>query len=81
MQVMPHAVPISDIKNKPTEVLELVEKGPVILTTRGSGVAVVTSINEWNTMAQRLARLERLMRLRAARQSKNLVDYEYANAG
>lgn len=81
MQVMPHAVPISDIKNKPTEVLELVEKGPVILTTRGSGVAVVTSINEWNTMALRLARLERLMRLRAARQSKDLVDYEYANAG
>lgn len=81
MQVMPHAVPISDIKNKPTEVLELVEKGPVILTTRGSGVAVVASINEWNTMAQRLARLERLMRLRAARQSKDLVDYEYANAG
>ena len=81
MQVMPNTVPISDIKNKPTEVLELVEKGPVILTTRGSGVAVVTSINEWNTMAQRLARLERLMRLRAARQSKNLVDYEYANAG
>ena len=81
MQVMPHTVPISDIKNKPTEVLELVEKGPVILTTRGSGVAVVASINEWNTMAQRLARLERLMRLRAARQSKNLVDYEYANAG
>ena len=81
MQVMPHAVPISDIKNKPTEVLELVEKGPVILTTRGSGVAVVASINEWNTMAQRLARLERLMRLRAARQSKNRVDYEYANAG
>lgn len=81
MQVMPHAVPISDIKNKPTEVLELVAKGPVILTTRGSGVAVVTSINEWNTMALRLARLERLMRLRAARQSKDLVDYEYANAG
>ena len=81
MQVMPHTVPISDIKNKPTEVLELVEKGPVILTTRGSGVAVVASINEWNTMALRLARLERLMRLRAARQSKNLVDYEYANAG
>jgi len=81
MQVMPNTVPISDIKNKPTEVLELVEKGPVILTTRGSGVAVVASINEWNTMAQRLARLERLMRLRAARQNKDLVDYEYANAG
>lgn len=81
MQVMPNAVPISDIKNKPTEVLELVEKGPVILTTRGSGVAVVASINEWNTMAQRLARLERLMRLRAARQRNDLVDYEYADAG
>lgn len=32
-------------------------------------------------MAQRLARLERLMRLRAARQRNDLVDYEYADGG
>jgi len=55
MQVMPNAVPISNIKNKPTEVLDLVEKGPIILTTRGNGVAVVASISEWNKIATQLA--------------------------
>lgn len=81
MQIMPNAVPISDVKNKPGEVLELVEKGPVILTTRGAGVAVIASLTEWNTMAARLARFERHARAEAAALRKDFVDYDYANAG
>lgn len=80
MQLMPSAVPITKIKSDPTEVLELVAKGPVMLTTRGNGVAVIASINEWNSMAERLKRFERHERVRAAIRRNDFVDYEYADA-
>lgn len=79
MQTMPNAVPITKIKNDPTEVLGLIERGPVMLTTRGTGVAVITSLNEWNSMAERLKRYERHERLRAAIRRNDVVDYEYAD--
>lgn len=80
MQLMPNAVPISDIKNKPSDVLGLVKQGPVLLTTRGTGVAVITDVSEWNAMAQRLARLERLMRLDETIKRNDVMDYEHADA-
>jgi prevent-host-death family protein len=82
MQIMPNTVPISDVKNRPGEVLDLIEQGPIILTTRGNGVAVMTSLNTWNAMAARLARLERLRRLDEAimeADAGKVVAYEYAN--
>lgn len=76
MVIMPTAVPISKVKTDPTEVLELIEQGPVMLTTRGNGVAVLASLNEWNTIAVRLARLERHARAEAAALRQDFVDYE-----
>lgn len=78
---MPTAVPISKVKTDPTEVLELIEQGPVMLTTRGNGVAVLASLNEWNRIAARLDRFERHARAEAAALRQDFVDYEYADAG
>ncbi len=80
MTIMPVAVPISKVKTDPTEVLEMIEKGPVMLTTRGNGVAVIASLNEWNTMAERLARFERHARAEAAAIRQDFVDYKDENA-
>jgi prevent-host-death family protein len=81
MIAMPTAVPISKVKTDPTEVLSLIEQGPIMLTTRGNGVAVIASLSEWNSIAARLARLERHARAEAAALRQDFMDYEYADAG
>jgi prevent-host-death family protein len=48
--------PISIMKQRPHNVLRKLEAGPVLLSVRGKGAAVMTSIEEWNQIADELHR-------------------------
>lgn len=77
MQAMPSAVPITKIKSDPTEVLGLIEKGPVMLTTRGTGVAVIASLGEWNDMVKQLSE----KRFTEAHMKALALAYQYEREG
>ena len=47
--------PITHIQTKPTEVLAMLEKGPVILAQRSRPAAVLVSVEEWDRIVDTLA--------------------------
>lgn len=82
MQLALEAVPITELKTGPSKLIEKLAKKPLMLTQKGKSIAVMVSPEDWNAREERLARLERLMRLQAAIDKANageLVEYEYAN--
>ena len=80
MQTIPRTIPITKVKSDPGEVLSLIKQGPVLLTNRGSGAAVMTSLEEWNRIAEQLARLRRAQRYRAAMRRNDTVDFDNADS-
>lgn len=59
MQKTMRVEPISAMQQRPQQVLEQLSEGPVMLSVRGKGAAVVTSIEDWDRIADRLNFLER----------------------
>ncbi len=59
MQTALPVQPISQLQQRPTDLLNMVADGPVILAQRSKSVAVITSIENWNIIAARLAQFER----------------------
>jgi prevent-host-death family protein len=53
--------PITHMQTKPTEVLSLLDAGPVILAQRSKPAAVLVSVAEWDSIADELARLTRIV--------------------
>jgi prevent-host-death family protein len=47
MLATPQILPISDMRNRHPEVMKKLEKGPVFLTLRGEGAAVLLSTEQW----------------------------------
>lgn len=50
MLATPQILPISDMRNRHPEVLKKLEKGPVFLTLRGEGTAVLLSTEQWERL-------------------------------
>lgn len=46
----PQILPMSDMRNRHTEVMEKLVNGPVFLTRHGSGEAVLLSIEQWDKL-------------------------------
>ncbi len=46
--------PISDLRHRQGEILAQLAKGPVILTQRGRGAAVLLSMQQWQALNERL---------------------------
>ena len=58
MLVLPQMEVISNLKNRPTQVLAKIRRGPVVLMQRSKPAAVLVSVVEWERTSQRLAELE-----------------------
>ncbi|MEM7132179.1 MAG: type II toxin-antitoxin system prevent-host-death family antitoxin [Chloroflexota bacterium] len=46
----PQILPISDMRNRHVEVMDKLTNGPVFLTRRGEGAAVLLSNEQWSTL-------------------------------
>ena len=72
--ITPQIVPISDLRIRHTEVLALLEQGPVFLAQRSKATAVLVSVGEWNAIDNQLKRLQQLELLTEAKHSKARVE-------
>jgi len=54
MQTVQQIVPISDFRINQDDVLEMMDKEPVILAQRSRPRAVLVSVADWNTMVKQL---------------------------
>ena len=68
MEAMPRTVPISAMRQRQGEVLEEMGKGPVLLTQRGHGAAVLVSLEDWNRMIEEFEDLQDALDVIEARQ-------------
>ena len=57
MGVLSEVVPISDLRHRPNEIIGSLAKGPVILTQRGRGTAVLMSIDGWKALLHQVEEL------------------------
>ena len=53
IQKVPQTAPISDMRNRQTELLRMAEEGPVILMSRSKPSAILISPAQWNVIAER----------------------------
>ena len=58
MDIVSEVVPISELRHKQNEIIRRLGDGPVILTQRGRGTAVLISLQRWRQMVRQLADLE-----------------------
>ena len=68
MEAMPDTVPISAMRVRQKEVLRKVGEGPVLLTQRGHGAAVLVSLEDWNQMVREFEDLHDALAAIEARQ-------------
>ena len=54
MLTTPQILPISDMRNRHVEVMEKLTDGPVFLTRRGEGAAVLLSNDQWGDIMRYL---------------------------
>ena len=54
MLMVPQILPISDMRNRHVEVMDKLADGPVFLTRRGEGAAVLLSTDQWQSIMCRL---------------------------
>ncbi len=54
MFAAPQILPISDMRNRHVEVMDKLSEGPVFLTRRGEGAAVLLSYEHWNALMRSL---------------------------
>jgi prevent-host-death family protein len=57
MRPAPQIVPISDLRNRHTEVLKQLQNGPVFLTQHGRGSAVLLSLEQWDQLDEEIQQL------------------------
>lgn len=57
MRAAPQIVPISDLRNRHTDVLKQLKNGPVFLTQHGRGSAVLLSLEQWNQIDEEIEEL------------------------
>jgi len=61
MSVLSDVVPISDLRHRQNEVIRSLAHGPVILTQRGRGMAVLMSMDRWKAFERQVASLAEAM--------------------
>jgi prevent-host-death family protein len=54
MSLIAEVAPISDLRHRQNEIIEALVEGPVILTQRGHGTAVLLSMEQWKQMVRQL---------------------------
>jgi prevent-host-death family protein len=76
---IPEIVPISELRLRQNEILEQVEKAPVVLTHHGKAAVVLVRPERWNRMLRQIEDLDDLVtvlkaELAVARGEEQLVD-------
>ena len=77
MQLALEAVPISDLKTGPNEVVKKIAQRPMLLTQNGRSIAVLVSPEDWNRREEQLA--ER--RFTEAEMKALALAYQYEREG
>jgi prevent-host-death family protein len=57
MSLIAEVAPISDLRHRQNEIIAALVEGPVILTQRGHGTAVLLSMEQWKQMVRQLGEL------------------------
>jgi prevent-host-death family protein len=50
MTTVPQIVPVSELRNKHTQIFGLLRRGPVVLAQRSRPAAVLVSVEQWNEL-------------------------------
>jgi prevent-host-death family protein len=61
MSLVAEVAPISDLRHRQNEIIELLSEGPVILTQRGRGTAVLLSMDRWKQVMRQVAELSEML--------------------
>ena len=70
-------LPISDLRPRQNEILASLKEGPVILTQRGRGAAVLLGLEEWKMLLARLEELEDIAdAIEARRDAEPSIDFD-----
>ena len=64
MNTVAEVAPLSDMRDRPAEIMARLIKGPVILTEHGRGAAVLLSIEEWQAIDEQLRSFQDAQALR-----------------
>jgi len=54
MNKVPQLEPITRMQTRPTEVIAMLEAGPVILAQRSKAAAVLVSVKQWDSLSELL---------------------------
>jgi PHD/YefM family antitoxin component YafN of YafNO toxin-antitoxin module len=68
-------LPVSDLRNRQSEIIEQLDETPVLLTRGGYGAGVLVHPEKWNQMVQEMARLQRLVRFERILAEMKAGDY------
>ena len=69
MEVLPEIIPISQLRQRQSDVLRKLPDGPVVLTQHGRAMAVMVSPDQWNHLAESLAEVHKVLEPSGARPS------------
>ena len=78
-KVLP-TMPVSDLAHNRTEVLDLADKGPVVLAQRSKARSVIVGVEQWNHMQDVLAMYRAYVRAESARVNKDMEGQEWIKA-
>lgn len=85
MSAIPELVPISQLRQRQSEVLNRLSEGPVILTQHGQGAAVLVDVEQWNRMIEALEDLQdaldvALIQQEIAEGAEEVLDWDVVKA-
>ena len=67
MEVLPKIIPISQLRQRQSDVLKNLPDGPVVLTQHGRAMAVMVSPDQWNHIDESLAEVRQVLEPGGAR--------------
>ena len=78
MQVLYKAmptVPVSDLRNRQSEIIAELDSTPVMLTNRGEGTGVLVKPEIWNSLLDEIEQLRQVVKLQQI--SKRMAEGDY----
>lgn len=75
MQTIPRIAPVSDLRAKHKEMFDSLSDGPIVLAQRSKPAAVLVSVDEWDSTAEELKRLRRIIKADAALRRMEAGDF------
>lgn len=68
-------VPVSDLRNRQSEIIAELDNTPVMLTNRGEGTGVLVKPEIWNNLLDEIERLRHIVKLQQI--SKRMAEGDY----